>query len=72
MLTAAIWVTLKLAIVSNNFNANRYSIAWWLANLKHYRPILEAFIALPMVLPLLLGFYLLLYSHLIPSLVRHG
>ena len=63
MLTAAIWVTLKLAIVSTVIlMLIGIPVAWWLANLKKcYRPVLEALIALPMVLPpTVLGFYLLL------------
>ncbi len=63
MLTAAVWVTIKLALTTTcilMFLA--IPLAWWLANMKSaLRPVLEALVGLPMVLPpTVLGFYLLL------------
>lgn len=63
MLTTAIWVTFKLAIITTLIlMLMAIPMAWWLANMKsRLRPVLEALVGLPMVLPpTVLGFYLLL------------
>lgn len=64
MLTTAVWVTFKLAIITTVIlMLLAIPIAWWLANMKsRFRPVLEALVGLPMVLPpTVLGFYLLLF-----------
>ncbi|WP_067515124.1 molybdate ABC transporter permease subunit [Endozoicomonas ascidiicola] len=63
MLITAIWVTLKLATITTIILLLlSIPLAWWLANMQsRIRPILEAIVGLPMVLPpTVLGFYLLL------------
>lgn len=59
----ALWVTLKLAVVSTLILiVFGTPLAWWLAHTRRrIRPLLEAVIALPLVLPpTVLGFYLLI------------
>lgn len=63
MLLTAVWVTLKLACVSTIFlMILGIPMAWQLANMEsRAKPVLEALVGLPMVLPpTVLGFYLLL------------
>ena len=63
MLITAIWVTLKLATITTvMLLLLSIPLAWWLATMQsRARPVLEAIIGLPMVLPpTVLGFYLLL------------
>ncbi len=60
---SAISITLKLAAVSTAaLWLIGTPIAWWLARTKHFsKPIVEAFTAMPLVLPpTVLGFYLLI------------
>ena len=60
---SALWLTLQLAAVTTFFlMILGIPLAWWLANSQHrIRPVFEAVIALPLVLPpTVLGFYLLL------------
>ena len=60
---SAIWVTTQLALVTTLLLfVVGTPLAWWLATTKRwYKPPLEAFTALPLVLPpTVLGFYLLL------------
>ncbi|WP_263080505.1 molybdate ABC transporter permease subunit [Endozoicomonas sp. Mp262] len=66
MLPAAIWLTLKLALVTTFILLLLAApLAWWLANLRGswggcLKPVLEALIGLPLILPpTVLGFYLL-------------
>ncbi|GGW89649.1 molybdate ABC transporter permease subunit [Alteromonas halophila] len=59
----AIWLTLKLAVISSLIlMIIATPLAWWLAKWQHpAKPIVQAVIALPLVLPpTVLGFYLLL------------
>ncbi len=59
----ALWLTIKLAFLSTLILLTFSPfIAWWLAKSKSkFRPLCEALIALPLVLPpTVLGFYLLL------------
>ncbi len=59
----ALWLTLKLAILTTLILLTISPfIAWWLAKTKNkLRPLFEALVALPLVLPpTVLGFYLLL------------
>lgn len=63
MLITAVWVTLKLATITTMIlMLLAIPMAWWLANMNsRLRPVLEALVGLPMVLPpTVLGFYLLL------------
>ena len=60
---AALWLTLKLAGVTTLILILAGTpVAWWLTHSRwRYKPIVEAVIALPLVLPpTVLGFYLLL------------
>jgi molybdate transport system permease protein len=60
---SALWVSLQLATLSTLLLLVLGTpLAWWLAHTKwKYKALLEAFIALPLVLPpTVLGFYLLL------------
>lgn len=61
---AALWITLKLAFISTLILLLLGTpLAWWLATRKRrwFKPLLEAVIALPLVLPpTVLGFYLLI------------
>lgn len=62
-ITLAIWVTFKLATMTTAIlMLLGMPLAWWLANINsRLRPVLEALVCLPMVLPpTVLGFYLLL------------
>ena len=64
MLTTAIWVTFKLAVITTIILMMlSIPLAWRLANMRsRLRPVLEAVIGLPMVLPpTVLGFYLLIF-----------
>lgn len=59
----AVWLTLKLAFISTAIlMLIAMPLAWWLANWRHpAKPVVQALIALPLVLPpTVLGFYLLL------------
>ncbi len=59
----AIWLTLKLAlVVTVVLLLIGTPLAWWLARSRRwFRPVVEAVVALPLVLPpTVLGFYLLL------------
>ena len=59
----ALWLTLKLAFLSTLILLIFSPfIAWWLAKSKsQFRPLFEALIALPLILPpTVLGFYLLI------------
>jgi molybdate transport system permease protein len=59
----ALWITAQLALVSTSILlVIGTPLAWWLANTRwRFRFVLEAVIALPLVLPpTVLGFYLLL------------
>lgn len=59
----ALWITFKLALISTFLLMILGTpLAWWLANSKsRFRYLLEALVALPLVLPpTVLGFYLLL------------
>lgn len=59
----AIWLTIKLAASTTAILlALSPPLAWWLARSQHpLRPVVEALVALPLVLPpTVLGFYLLL------------
>jgi len=59
----AIWITFKLATITTAIlMLLGIPLAWWLANMNsRLRPVLEALVGLPMVLPpTVLGFYLLL------------
>ena len=59
----AVWLTLKLAFISSAIlMLIAMPLAWWLANWRHpAKPVVQALIALPLVLPpTVLGFYLLL------------
>ena len=67
MLTAgdlnALWLTLQLAAISTAvLLAAGIPVAWWLARSRaRWKPLVEAVVALPLVLPpTVLGFYLLL------------
>ncbi|WP_066017596.1 molybdate ABC transporter permease subunit [Endozoicomonas atrinae] len=63
MLLTAVWVTLKLATITTIIlMLLAIPMAWGLANMQsRLRPVLEALVGLPMVLPpTVLGFYLLL------------
>ena len=60
---AALWLTMKLAAVSTFFLVIlALPLAWWLSRFEHpVKSIVEAIIALPLVLPpTVLGFYLLI------------
>ena len=62
-ITLAVWVTFKLATITTAILLLLgIPLAWWLANMNsRLRPVLEALVGLPMVLPpTVLGFYLLL------------
>lgn len=59
----ALWITVKLAVISTAvLLLIGTPLAWWLARTRwRGRPLLEALVALPLVLPpTVLGFYLLL------------
>lgn len=59
----AVWVTLKLAVVSTLILLVLGTpLAWWLARTRfRFKPLIEALVALPLVLPpTVLGFYLLI------------
>ncbi|KEQ19226.1 molybdate ABC transporter permease subunit [Endozoicomonas numazuensis] len=63
MLTTAIWLTIKLALTTTLLlMLAGIPLAWKLANMKsRWRPLIEAFVGLPLVLPpTVLGFYLLI------------
>ncbi|WP_422132550.1 molybdate ABC transporter permease subunit [Endozoicomonas sp. ALD040] len=63
MLTTAIWLTIKLALTTTLLlMLVGVPLAWKLANMKsRFRPLIEAFVGLPLVLPpTVLGFYLLI------------
>ncbi|WOG26820.1 molybdate ABC transporter permease subunit [Endozoicomonas sp. 8E] len=63
MLTTAIWLTIKLALTTTLLlMLVGVPLAWKLANMKsRFRPFIEAFVGLPLVLPpTVLGFYLLI------------
>ena len=60
---AALWITLKLAGVSTLVLLILGTpLAWWLARTRtRFRPLVEAVVALPLILPpTVLGFYLLI------------
>ena len=60
---SALWITLKLAFVTTSILlVISMPLAWWLARSAfRYKAVLEAVVALPLVLPpTVLGFYLLL------------
>jgi len=60
---SALWLTLQLALASTVILLLLGTpLAWWLANSRaRFRPLIEAVIALPLVLPpTVLGFYLLI------------
>ena len=60
----ALWLSLKLAMVTVvALLALSIPLAWWLAHTRwRSRPVLEALIAMPLILPpTVLGFYLLLF-----------
>lgn len=60
---SAMWVTLKLALISTALLILIGTpVAWWLALTRNrLKPFIEAFVALPLVLPpTVLGFYLLI------------
>jgi len=62
-IATTLWLTLKLAAITTTFLLLISTpFAWWLANNKsRYKPIIEALVALPLVLPpTVLGFYLLI------------
>lgn len=62
-ITLAVWITFKLATITTAILLLLgIPLAWWLANMNsRLRPVLEALVGLPMVLPpTVLGFYLLL------------
>ena len=59
-ITLAVWVTFKLATITTAILLLLgIPLAWWLANMNsRLRPVLEALVGLPMVLPpTVLGFY---------------
>ncbi|ADN77812.1 molybdate ABC transporter, inner membrane subunit [Ferrimonas balearica DSM 9799] len=59
----ALWITLKLAAISTGLLLLvTPPLAWWLAHSRaRWRPMVEALVALPLILPpTVLGFYLLL------------
>jgi molybdate transport system permease protein len=59
----ALWLTLKLAgLTTLILLVFGTPLAWWLTRTRfHYRPVVEAVVALPLVLPpTVLGFYLLI------------
>ncbi len=59
----ALWLTLKLATVTSVILLLISTpLAWWLANTRHrVKPLLEAIVSLPLILPpTVLGFYLLI------------
>ena len=59
----AVWITLKLALVSTLILLILGTpLAWWLARTEvRFKPVIEALVALPLVLPpTVLGFYLLI------------
>ncbi len=59
----AVWLTIRLAVVTSIIlMIIAIPLAWWLANWRHpAKPVVQAVIALPLVLPpTVLGFYLLL------------
>jgi len=59
----AFWLTLRLALVTTLILlALGTPLAWWLARSRaRFRPVIEALVALPLVLPpTVLGFYLLI------------
>ncbi len=59
----ALWITLQLATLTTVILLLLGTpLAWWLAHTRHkFKPVIEAVIALPLVLPpTVLGFYLLL------------
>ncbi len=67
MLSTAVWLTIKLATLTTLILLLLgIPLAWWLARangrvMKRIRPVLEALVGLPLVLPpTVLGFYLLL------------
>ncbi len=60
---AALWVTLRLALISTLLLLLMgIPLAWWLArSTSRFRTLIETLIALPLVLPpTVLGFYLLI------------
>ncbi len=60
---SALWVTVKLAVVSTLLLILLCApLAWWLAHTRHRsRVLVEALVAMPMVLPpTVMGFYLLI------------
>src|SRR5690606_8985987 len=62
--TLALWVSVKLALITTVILLLLCSpLAWWLARrVRRGQALLEALLALPLVLPLtVLGFYLLLF-----------
>ncbi|OED46539.1 molybdenum ABC transporter permease subunit [Endozoicomonas sp. (ex Bugula neritina AB1)] len=63
MLLTAVWVTIKLAAITTLIlMLLGIPLAWWLAQMRsRFKPVLEALVGLPLVLPpTVLGFYLLL------------
>ena len=63
MLSAAVWLTIKLALITTLIlMVIGIPLAWRLSTMKsRLRPVLEALVGLPLVLPpTVLGFYLLL------------
>ncbi|WP_252178484.1 molybdate ABC transporter permease subunit [Endozoicomonas sp. 4G] len=63
MLITAIWLTIKLALMTTLLlMLVGIPLAWKLANMSsRFRPLIEAFVGLPLVLPpTVLGFYLLI------------
>ncbi|WP_257254208.1 MULTISPECIES: molybdate ABC transporter permease subunit [unclassified Endozoicomonas] len=63
MLTTAIWLTMKLAVLTTLLlMLVGIPLAWKLANMRsRFRPLIEAIVGLPLVLPpTVLGFYLLI------------
>ena len=63
----AVWLTLKLAASTTAILLLLSPpLAWWLSRSQHrLRPLVEAMVALPLVLPpTVLGFYPVSYTHL--------
>jgi len=63
VIVTPLWLTLKLALVSTAIlMAAGTPLAWWLARTgSRFKAVVEAFVALPLVLPpTVLGFYLLI------------
>ena len=63
MLSAAVWLTIKLALITTLIlMVIGIPLAWKLSNMRsRMRPVIEALVGLPLVLPpTVLGFYLLL------------